>query len=329
MASFIARKVNKGFDTDGTTKIFEGTVTAYDAKDPLFPFQVKYEDGDSEDLSTRELRTILVGELSVEDETKLTSLEETSKTAEAKAAALKLKRQAAKDAKQAIPSEKQEHARSDGPQPERVSKRQRTETVPYTDPVTTPKKRSKPSTPKKAATPKSAKSTTPKKTPKWANKKSRTVGHPSSKGQKASSTPKKLGTPRQSISMTPKTFKPDLSITREKPDGELMFSKFVKYGGVIYMAGQTPSDTSDTTVKGQAQQVLKLVDELVTKAGSSKQRILKVTCILADIGTVGEWNEAWAEWLDKDNMPVRATFEGKLVKPEFKIELVVEAAYGL
>ena len=47
---------------------------------------------------------------------------------------------------------------------------------------------------------------------------------------------------------------------------------------------------------------------------------------LVDIGTFDEMNRAWDEWLDRDNMPARATVEARLASPDYKVEIAAIAA---
>jgi enamine deaminase RidA (YjgF/YER057c/UK114 family) len=123
-----------------------------------------------------------------------------------------------------------------------------------------------------------------------------------------------------------KTAVADDTIVRTANADGLQYSKCVKHGGVVYVAGQVASDTSDTTVKGQTAQVLHQLDAILAEIGSSKQKLLKCTIFLADISTYDEFAQAWNEWVDKDNMPVRATCEAKCVLPEYLVEVVAEAA---
>eukprot|EP00959_Pyramimonas_sp_CCMP1952_P107554 2248621-Pyramimonas_sp.AAC.1 len=118
----------------------------------------------------------------------------------------------------------------------------------------------------------------------------------------------------------------DAGIVRAPPTEGRKFSSCVQYGGVLYVAGQVANDTTDATVKGQTKQVLNQVETILNQFGSSKQKILKVTFYLADILMYDEYNEAWSEWVDMENLPVRATVEAKCVKPDFLVEAVVEAA---
>ena len=47
---------------------------------------------------------------------------------------------------------------------------------------------------------------------------------------------------------------------------------------------------------------------------------------LPDISTFAEMNRAWDEWVDKANLPARATVEARLASPAYKVEIAAIAA---
>lgn len=99
------------------------------------------------------------------------------------------------------------------------------------------------------------------------------------------------------------------------------------HGNTVYLAGQVADDTAQD-VAGQARQVLARIDALLKEAGTDKSRILFAMIVLADIGTFAAMNEVWDAWVAPGNPPARATIEGKLVAPQYKIEIIVTAAIG-
>jgi len=101
-------------------------------------------------------------------------------------------------------------------------------------------------------------------------------------------------------------------------------SQAVIHGNTIYLAGQVNKDVADVT--GQTQAVLKQIDDLLAKAGSSKNRILSATIYLADMSTFGDMNKAWDAWVPALAGPARATVEAKLAGPEYLVEIAVVAA---
>ncbi|TDT99773.1 MULTISPECIES: RidA family protein [Azorhizobium] len=100
-------------------------------------------------------------------------------------------------------------------------------------------------------------------------------------------------------------------------------SEAVIHGNTIYLAGQVEEGPDVAT---QTKKVLASIDALLERAGSSKANILSATIWLADIKDFAEMNSVWDQWVDKDNPPARATSEGKLAAPQFKVEIIVVAA---
>ena len=103
-------------------------------------------------------------------------------------------------------------------------------------------------------------------------------------------------------------------------------SKAVVRGDTVYTAGQVAEKTKGGSVADQTREILALIDELLTEAGSEKAKILSVTIYLADISTFAEMNSVWDVWVDKANPPARATVEAKLGTPDYKGEIAVIAA---
>jgi enamine deaminase RidA (YjgF/YER057c/UK114 family) len=99
----------------------------------------------------------------------------------------------------------------------------------------------------------------------------------------------------------------------------------VVHGNTVYLAGQIPEDpTADATA--QTASVLAQIDELLGRAGSDKRHILQALVVLADIRDAAAMNAAWDAWVDPAHPPARATIEGKLVDPRWKVEIIVSAA---
>ncbi|MFT4179290.1 MAG: RidA family protein [Thermomonas sp.] len=97
------------------------------------------------------------------------------------------------------------------------------------------------------------------------------------------------------------------------------------HGGIVYLAGQVPEDTS-ADIEGQTAQVLAAIDALLAQAGTDKSRILRAQIFLADIADFAGMNRAWDAWVIAGNAPARATVEAKLANPAWKVEIMVTAA---
>ena len=79
-------------------------------------------------------------------------------------------------------------------------------------------------------------------------------------------------------------------------------------------------------VKGQTEQVLKKIDDLLKAAGTDKSKLLSATIFLADIRGFDEMNAAWDAWVVAGSTPGRATVEARLANSKFLVEIVAIAA---
>jgi len=111
-------------------------------------------------------------------------------------------------------------------------------------------------------------------------------------------------------------------ITRIEP-GKRM-SQAIVANGFVFLAGQVANRPS-REVEDQTRQVLDQVDDLLAKAGSSKEKIVSATVYLADIDDFAAMNLVWEEWVPADAKPARATVEAHLATPSLKVEIQVIA----
>lgn len=103
------------------------------------------------------------------------------------------------------------------------------------------------------------------------------------------------------------------------------FSQMVVYNGLVYLAGQVAKETPGG-VFNQTEQTLIKIDRMLEEVGTDKSRIISATVWMADIQKFAEMNRAWDAWMDRDNMPVRATVQSKLVSNDIEVEIQVTAA---
>ena len=113
-----------------------------------------------------------------------------------------------------------------------------------------------------------------------------------------------------------------MTIQRIEPGPRM--SAAVIHGGKIYLAGYVAE--SGTTVAEQTRDILKQIDATLAEAGTDKTRLLKVNIWLTDISTAPEMNRVWDAWVVPGQTPARATVEAKLAGPDWKVEIMVEAA---
>ncbi|UEM24047.1 RidA family protein [Skermanella mucosa] len=102
-------------------------------------------------------------------------------------------------------------------------------------------------------------------------------------------------------------------------------SQVVVHGDTVYLAGQVAEDTT-ADAKGQTEQILRQIDELLALVGTDKSKLLSATVYLSEMAHFGALNAAWEAWVDASNPPVRATVEAKLAAPKYQVEIAVIAA---
>ena len=113
------------------------------------------------------------------------------------------------------------------------------------------------------------------------------------------------------------------NITYHTPMKKL--SDATEFNGIVYTAGQV-AENLNAGMKAQTEDVLRQIDALLAKCGSSKSKILSATIYLADMRTRPQMNEAWSAWVDGANLPARACVEAKLADPACLVEIMVIAA---
>ncbi|BBB29544.1 RidA family protein [Neptunomonas japonica] len=101
-------------------------------------------------------------------------------------------------------------------------------------------------------------------------------------------------------------------------------SQAVEYNGTIILAGQLATDTS-VDIKGQTQEILSRVDDLLAQAGTNKSRLLSATIWVSDMNDFAAMNDVWVGWIDAENPPVRACVRADLITPDYKVEIQVTA----
>ncbi len=116
-----------------------------------------------------------------------------------------------------------------------------------------------------------------------------------------------------------------MNITRY--DAGARFCRAVAYNGVVYLAGMTADDTSGDTV-AQTKGTLAKIDRYLEMSGTDKSKLLSATIWLRDIADFALMNSVWDTWVDKNNMPVRATVEARLAADAIRVEIMVVAAAG-
>ena len=88
---------------------------------------------------------------------------------------------------------------------------------------------------------------------------------------------------------------------------------------MIYMSGQLGEGKN---IEEQTKNVFKTIDEILTKCGSDKTRILELTIWLSNITRDYDgMNKVYDEWIIAGSPPCRACIEAKLFSPNYFIEV--------
>jgi 2-iminobutanoate/2-iminopropanoate deaminase len=79
------------------------------------------------------------------------------------------------------------------------------------------------------------------------------------------------------------------------------YSAAVVHRGIVYVSGQLPIDPKKGIpvkggIKEQTRAVFRNLTEILAKAGSSKERILRTTAYIPDVSLWNEVNEVYAEY---------------------------------
>jgi 2-iminobutanoate/2-iminopropanoate deaminase len=118
-------------------------------------------------------------------------------------------------------------------------------------------------------------------------------------------------------------------ITTDNAPKSMAFSQGVKAGGFVFVAGQGPFDPNTgevvgITIQEQTAQCLKNIDTILHAAGSSLDKIVSATFILADPDDFAGMNEEWLKWFPKDP-PARQGAKLPIQPKGMKISIAVIA----
>ena len=123
--------------------------------------------------------------------------------------------------------------------------------------------------------------------------------------------------PRQ-IVYTPKAAKPPAT-----------YSQAVKAAGLVFVSGTSPHDPATGTITGttiheQTRQCLTNIAAILEAAGSSLDKIVSVTIVLADEDDFPEMNEEWLKWFPS-NPPARQGAKLPVRIPGLKVSIAAIA----
>lgn len=120
------------------------------------------------------------------------------------------------------------------------------------------------------------------------------------------------------IVFTPKAAKPPAT-----------YSQAVKAAGLVFISGTAPHDPATgrivgTTIQEQTRQCLTNISAILEEAGSSLDRIVSATVVLADEDDFPAMNEEWLQWFPS-NPPARQGAKLPVRVPGLKISIAAIA----
>ncbi|TXT55371.1 MAG: hypothetical protein BAJATHORv1_40282 [Candidatus Thorarchaeota archaeon] len=103
------------------------------------------------------------------------------------------------------------------------------------------------------------------------------------------------------------------------------YSQAIKANGFVFCSGQIPfNPETEKMVTGsitdQTKQVLANLQQVLIEAGSTLEKVVKVTVFLKNMDDFNEMNEEYAKWF-KDNPPARAAVEVARLPKDVDIEV--------
>jgi 2-iminobutanoate/2-iminopropanoate deaminase len=113
--------------------------------------------------------------------------------------------------------------------------------------------------------------------------------------------------------------------TKDAPQAVGPYSQAIKTGELIFCSGQIPMepDTGEMvigTITNQTKQCLSNIKAVLEAAGSSMDKVVKVTVFLRNLDDFGEMNEEYAKWFG-DEPPARAAVEVRRLPKHVGIEI--------
>ena len=107
------------------------------------------------------------------------------------------------------------------------------------------------------------------------------------------------------------------------------YSQAVKAAGLVFVSGTAPQDPATgqimgTSIQEQTRQCLTNIAAILAEAGSSLDKIVSVTVILADEDDFAGMNEEWLRWFPSDP-PARQGAKLPVKVPGLKISIAAIA----
>jgi 2-iminobutanoate/2-iminopropanoate deaminase len=107
------------------------------------------------------------------------------------------------------------------------------------------------------------------------------------------------------------------------------YSQAVKTAGLVFVSGTAPADPATgaligTTIQEQTRQCLVNIQAILEEAGSSLDKLVSVTVVLADEEDFAGMNEEWLKWFPS-NPPARQGAKLPVRVPDLKVSIAAIA----
>lgn len=117
--------------------------------------------------------------------------------------------------------------------------------------------------------------------------------------------------------------------TKNAPEAVGPYSQAVVHGGIVYTSGQIAINPVSGTVEaadiaGQAEQIMKNLNEVLRAAGASFDSAIKTTCFLADMNDFAVFNGIYEKYFV--SKPARSCVAVKTLPKNVLAEVEVIAA---
>ena len=119
--------------------------------------------------------------------------------------------------------------------------------------------------------------------------------------------------------------------TDKVPPARVPLSQAIKAGGWVFVSGQLGMDPktgrlAEGGIRAETVQVCENLKAVLEAAGSSLEKVTKVTIYMADLGELMAMNEIFSRYFQKDP-PARTTFQaaGLVAGARVEIEAIAQA----
>jgi 2-iminobutanoate/2-iminopropanoate deaminase len=121
----------------------------------------------------------------------------------------------------------------------------------------------------------------------------------------------------------------DIILTAKAAKPPATYSQAVRAAGLVFLSGTSPHDPLTgtlvgTTIQEQTRQCLLNIQAILEAAGSSLDKIVSVTVVLADEADFSGMNEEWLKWFPS-NPPARQGAKMPVKAPGLRVSIAAIA----